>query len=269
MAVERRLTIPGVLERIAEACDFVVQAAEAAQLDDRAVYYCQMAVDEWCTNIVEHSYSNQDKQQHIEIVCESKPRYLSITIIDEGSQFDPRILPLDEPSKLLEEREPGGLGWYFIRKVMDDVHYEYKHGRNQLTMVKRSSGQPTEAATPVESTYTVEELDRHDVRVIRPTGRLDSTNGRILEATLNNQFDTGQLNLVVDMSGVNYISSGGLKVLIAAWRKAQKLHGMLLLSGMLPKVRKVFEISGFDSLFTITASVQDALSRIDNTTTGN
>jgi anti-anti-sigma factor len=269
MAVERRLTIPGVLERIAEACDFVVQAAEAAQLDERAVYYCQMAVDEWCTNIIEHSYSKQDEQHRIEILCESKPRYLSITIVDEGPQFDPSTLPLNEPSKLLEEREPGGLGWYFIRKVMDDVHYEYKHGRNHLTMVKRSSGQPAETSKTVESTYTVEELDRQDVRVIRPTGRLDSASGRMLETTLNSQFDTGRLRIVVDMSGVNYISSGGLKVLIAAWRRAQKLNGMLVLSGMLPKVRKVFEISGFDSLFTITVSVEDALARIDSTTTGN
>jgi anti-anti-sigma factor len=266
MAVERRLTIPGVLERIPEACDFVVQAAESAQLDERAVYYCQMAVDEWCTNIIEHSYSKQDEQHRIEIVCESKPRYLSMTIIDEGPQFDPGTLPLNEPSKLLEEREPGGLGWYFIYKVMDDVHYEYKHGRNHLTMIKRSSAQSVEASK-AESTYAVEEIDHQDVRVIRPAGRLDSSSGRMLEATLNSQFDAGRIRFVVDMSGVNYISSGGLKVLIAAWRKAQKLNGTLVLSGLPPKVRKVFEISGFDSLFTITASIEDALSHIN--TTGN
>src|SRR5437763_11781123 len=136
MAVERRLTIPGVLERIPEACDFVVQAAEAAGLDERAVYYCQMAVDEWCTNVIEHGYGGPNEHNLIDILCVGQSSALSITISDSSPAFDPTTLQSSEPSKALEQREAGGLGWFFIRKIMDEVHYEYKNGHNNLTMIK-------------------------------------------------------------------------------------------------------------------------------------
>ncbi len=68
MAVERHLIIPGVLNKVPEACEFVVQAAESAGLDERSIYYCQMAVDEWCTNVIEHGYGEENER----IICLSR-----------------------------------------------------------------------------------------------------------------------------------------------------------------------------------------------------
>ncbi len=217
MAVERRLTIPGVLERIPEACDFVVQAAEAAGLDERAVYYCQMAVDEWCTNVIEHGYS---------------------------------------------QREPGGLGWFFIRKIMDEVHYDYKNGRNNLTMIKHGIEQPAQSGRSAEPVFPTSALN-NGIWLVMPTGRLDSVSGPILEATFARQLEADHVRLIADMSAVSYISSGGLKVLVSTWRKAQKAGGDLLLAGLTPRVYKVFEISGFESLFTIVGSVGDAAASLN------
>jgi anti-sigma B factor antagonist len=262
MAVERKLTIPGILAKVPEACEFVVEAANEAQLDERASYYCQMSVDEWCTNIIEHGFENRKDQGHIDVLCSIKPHKLIMTITDNGPAFDPRNLPIEAPNAALEEREPGGLGWFFINKFMDEVHYELVGGRNQLTLIKRSGDQAyddDEIFTP----YPTEAIaDRH-IWVIRPAGRLDSSSGQMLNTALNAQLDAGHHRLVIDMDEVNYISSGGLKVLIAAWRKAQALGGTIVLAGMQPKVYKVFEISGFDSLFTITGSVDDAAANID------
>ncbi len=53
---ERQLRITGVLDQVSAACDFVVEQARAAGLDERAVHHCYLAVDEACTNIVEHGY---------------------------------------------------------------------------------------------------------------------------------------------------------------------------------------------------------------------
>ena len=260
MAEEWRLTIPAVLESVPEACEFVVRAAEAASLDERAVYYCQLAVDEWCTNIIEHGYREQSNHQHIELSCEVYRGTVAITIRDKGPAFNPMTLTDTVQHKTVEAIEPGGLGWMLIRKVMDSVQYEFKNGRNQLTMVKKSTAPEVEPSKSAD-VFPSRTLSGN-VWVVTASGRLDTVGGRTLEATFTTQFEAGHHWLVVDMSNVNYISSGGLKVLISAWRKSQKLGGGLVLAGLAPKVRKVFEISGFDTLFTIAASVEDAVGNI-------
>jgi anti-sigma B factor antagonist/serine/threonine-protein kinase RsbW len=263
MAVERHLIIPGILSKVPEACDFVVQAAESAGLDERSVYYCCMAVDEWCTNIIEHGYNGEDEHNRIEITCENKKNYVSIMIVDESPPFDPTSLSVEEPSRFLEEREPGGLGWFFIRKIMDEVHYEYRDGRNCLTMIKRGVevAGAANAEPDAEDEFSARELT-DGIWIILPNGRLDATTGHLLEDALSKQLDASHTRLVVDMSAVTYISSGGLKVLVSAWRAAQKLGGNVVLVALTPRVRKVFEISGFDTLFTISASVEDAAATI-------
>src|SRR5260221_4065799 len=129
MAVDRRLIIPGVCNKVPEACYFVVQAAEAARLDERSVYYCQMAVDEWCTNIIEHGYGEhigpKDDEPRIEITCVSGPNTLTIMISDNSIPFDPTQLSYVEPSQLLYERKPDGMVWVFISRIIDVYTYEF------------------------------------------------------------------------------------------------------------------------------------------------
>ncbi|MCC7449868.1 MAG: anti-sigma factor antagonist [Anaerolineae bacterium] len=257
MAVERQLTIAGLLENVPEACDFVVAAAETAGLDERAVYHCQMAVDEWCTNVIQHNYGQDSEYRHIDIQCRNRADQFVITVMDDGVRFDPTTLAEVDPGAPLEERQPGGLGWFFIRKLMDQVSYEYKNGRNHLTMIKYGTRPDQSTRTP----YPVNEL-YDGIWVVTPSGRLDSNNARLLETTLTALFEEGRTRLIVDMSSVVYISSSGLKVLVAAWRKAQKLGGSVLLAGVSVRVREILEISGFDALFTITPSVEEAITSI-------
>ncbi len=260
MAVERRLSIPAVLEKVPEACQFVVTAAESAGLDERAVYYCQMAVDEWCTNIVEHGFDYKGANHRIDIQCHGKPHYLAITVSDDSPPFNPTTLAEVDPSKLLEERQPGGLGWFFIRKIMDEVHYEFRDGRNLLTMIKNSASPETEPGQPG---FPAHEL-RDGIWVVTPSGRLDASAGRQLEQALAAQIEASHVRLIVDMHNVSYISSGGLKALVSTWRKAQKLGGNVVLAGLSARVFKVFEISGFDALFTIVDTVEESTAHFDS-----
>src|SRR5215218_8781482 len=110
MVLERRLTIPGVLERVPEACEFVVKAAEAAGLDERSVYYCQLAVDEWCTNVIEHGFDDDPSRHDIYIFCESGRLSLSITVSDDSPAFDPMGLPIPDvsSSRVIDDIQPGG-----------------------------------------------------------------------------------------------------------------------------------------------------------------
>src|SRR5215813_6228215 len=159
MAEERRVVvIPGILDRVPGVCAFVVRAAEAAGLDERAVYQCQMAVDEWCTNVIEHGYHHKGENGQIEVVCAIQPGQLAITINDDSPPFDPTQLPDADPSSPPEDRQPGGLGWFFIRKTMNVVYYQAKGGRNYLTMIKFSAQREANLGKSPDPLFPAHEL---------------------------------------------------------------------------------------------------------------
>ena len=66
--IERRLSLPGKLEQVRAACDFVVKAAEDAGFGDDGIFQSQLAVEEVFTNIVEHGYEHDGGDKSIEIV---------------------------------------------------------------------------------------------------------------------------------------------------------------------------------------------------------
>lgn len=259
MEEEQRLTVPGVLEEVARVCAFVVEAAEAAGLDERAVYHCQMAVDEWCTNVIEHGYTQTptvNRAGRIEIDLRIETGKLLIIVTDDSPRFDPTQISSPRTDQSVDEREPGGLGWFLIKKIMDDVQYDYVDGYNRLQMTKRvnSDGTPSRQA-PV--TFPSYELRGH-IWVISPNGRLDSTGGALLETTLTTHFGENHLFIIIDLHDVSYISSGGLKALLGAFKKIRGRGGELALAALTVRVQEVFQISGFESLFRITTTVQQA-----------
>lgn len=141
MDTERTLTLPGRFESLSAFGEFVAQAAEAAGLDERAVYGVQLAVDEACTNIIEHAYGGEDRGE-IECTCRINDRGLTILLRDQGTSLDPTNVPEPDVHASLEERDSRGLGVYFIRQLMDEVHFECTpESGNVLTLVKhRESG---------------------------------------------------------------------------------------------------------------------------------
>jgi len=137
MDTKQTLTFPGRFDSLAAISGFVTRAAEAAGLDERAVYAVQLAVDEACTNIIEHSYGGQGRGD-IEITCRINNGRLAVILRDYGRPFDPSGVPSPDLHASLEDRNGGGLGLYLIRQLMDEVHFEFTFDSgNLLTMVKR------------------------------------------------------------------------------------------------------------------------------------
>jgi anti-sigma regulatory factor (Ser/Thr protein kinase) len=134
--MERKLTVPGRYDRLEQICDFVMQAAEEAGLNDREAARCQLAVDEACTNIIEHGYEGEDRGM-IEVACEGGAGELVITIQDWARRFDPGAVPDPKLNVSVEEMGIGGLGLYFMRQVMDAVEFSYENGGNRLVLMKR------------------------------------------------------------------------------------------------------------------------------------
>ena len=106
-------------------------------MDESDTYSVELAVDEACTNIIEHAYRGSHDGE-IECTCDARDDDLTIILRDHGRPFDVASVPEPDLKADLEDRKVGGLGVFLIHKLMDDVRFEPlgKSG-NVLTMVKR------------------------------------------------------------------------------------------------------------------------------------
>src|SRR5579859_6616316 len=96
---------------------------------------------------------------------------------------------------------------------------------------------------------TVSEM--HRATLIEISGRIDSSNATQLGDALNGQIEAGRHQLVVDLSRVDYVSSAGLREMVAALKRAKASNGDLRLATPSPRVTEVLTLAGLDSIFQI------------------
>lgn len=131
------LTVDSRLERLGEIAAFISEAARASGLNESQLYDVQMAVDEACANVIQHAYHGRGDGT-IDIVCERQGRAFAVTIQDYGDRFDPKKIIPPKTRDPLSRRNIGGLGLFFMRKLMDRVDFDFSSKRgNRLTMVKK------------------------------------------------------------------------------------------------------------------------------------
>jgi serine/threonine-protein kinase RsbW len=133
------LTIPSETSNL-ELLRRLIQGFVAnVELSPQAVEDIGLAVDEACTNIVKHSYT-QEQSGKIDVSVEISRDYVIISMTDTGEKgqfFDPTHMEPFEKKKYLERLERGGLGVYIIKTIMDEVEYNIQPGAyNRLRMVK-------------------------------------------------------------------------------------------------------------------------------------
>ncbi len=90
-----------------------------------------------------------------------------------------------------------------------------------------------------------------DITVFLPNGRIDTLAATELDQALQSEMSAGKHNIVVDMSGVEYISSAGLRALAAVQVRSRAEGGDMKLAGLNQRVTRVFNIIGFDLLMSI------------------
>lgn len=105
----------------------------------------------------------------------------------------------------------------------------------------------------------IEKVDHTDATVITIDGQLNSaTTSQIQDQVLTSA--RGGRRVLLDMSGVNYLSSAGLRMLLLLYRRVQENQGMMALAGLSEEVSDVMSITGFLDLFTIYNNRNDGLS---------
>ncbi len=136
-------TFPAQFESLDEIREFAAQAARQIGFDEKDVYNIQLAVDEAASNIIEHAYEGV-ADGVIEVFAKVEAEKLTIVLRDWGQPFAPDTVAEPDLDASLEDRAIGGLGLFFMHKLMDDVRFDFSpDGSNTLTLVKN-------CATPLQ-----------------------------------------------------------------------------------------------------------------------
>ena len=97
------------------------------------------------------------------------------------------------------------------------------------------------------------------LRILGLSGRLDTETAVDVELALQDLLAAGERHFLVDLGGIGYVSSAGLRVLLGLAKQLDGGKGTLKLCGLNPAVKQVFEVAGFSKLFTIMADRATAL----------
>lgn len=90
-----------------------------------------------------------------------------------------------------------------------------------------------------------------DIVIVSLAGRLDAYGANDVEKKLDLFIDSGQVKLVINLENLEYISSSGLRVFLAALKKVRKQQGDMKLADLKPFIKEIFDIAGFTQLFNI------------------
>lgn len=108
-------------------------------LDASIKFALDLAIEEVFTNMVKYSKASAER---VIITLEVENKDVIIQLIDKNvPPFDPRQSPEVDVQKPIEERPVGGLGLHLLKKVMDDVQYEYQDRESKITLVKKTGTQ--------------------------------------------------------------------------------------------------------------------------------
>ncbi len=137
MNVTTRKILPATLDHLYEAMEFVIFFAEEQGFPPNRIMELELSLEEALVNIIRYAYPDGNGDMEISCIPGGQDQFV-VEISDTGIPFD--ILSAGEPDVTadIEDRKIGGLGIYFIRRLMDDVTYVRKSGKNilRLTVLK-------------------------------------------------------------------------------------------------------------------------------------
>ena len=97
------------------------------------------------------------------------------------------------------------------------------------------------------------------IKIVRIEGMLDGQSAPAAEAALRDIIGAGATRILINLEALSYVSSAGLRVLLVAAKMLLHRNGSIRICSARPEVMKVLEISGFNTILTITATESEAL----------
>ena len=107
----------------------------------------------------------------------------------------------------------------------------------------------------MEITHNME----NEILIFAIKGRLDAATAPIAEETIKEKLAENTNRLLFDLSELEYLSSGGLRVILSAAKEIRRREGKVALAELKPYVYEIFEVSGFTDLIPIKETIEEAL----------
>jgi anti-sigma regulatory factor (Ser/Thr protein kinase) len=137
----RRLSVPGTDDGVRRALDALAALWAEHGLSRAVTWPMDVSLDEVLANVVRHGPADRGGEACVELALSLDvavtPPLCELLISDDGPAFDPLAAPAPDTSLGLDERPVGGLGLLLVRRLMDDVAYERRDGRNHLRLRRR------------------------------------------------------------------------------------------------------------------------------------
>lgn len=197
-----------------------------------------LIAEELIANAIDHGSAPGLPPPQIDLLLQAEGPRLRLEIRDNGSAFDPLALPPPDLDADILVRPLGGLGIHLVRTLSESVYYRREHGCNLLGCV-------LPAPPPKEHLMSLDieiNEDRSGTRTVRIGGRLDTHSYQQLDTRLAEALGSRDGTLVMDLAGLEYISSAGIRSVFAARKQMTTRGGQLLVVNAQPQVLRVFEM---------------------------
>ncbi len=135
----KEIQVLATVENIDTVTDFVNEQLEEIGCPMKIQMQMDVAIDEIFSNIAHYAYHPEEgpAQLQVEMIeTEEGKTGVCLTFIDHGKPYDPLAKEDPDVTKTAEERDIGGLGIFLVKKTMDEINYEYRDGKNILTIKK-------------------------------------------------------------------------------------------------------------------------------------
>jgi len=133
---KRSIVVPAKRDHLDDLMNFVDTNLQALDCPMKAQTQIDIAVDEIFANIMSYAYPSGEGDFVIDMYPCKEKLGVCLKFIDTGVQYNPLLHEDPDISLSAEERGIGGLGILMVKKTMSKVDYEYKEGKNILTLTK-------------------------------------------------------------------------------------------------------------------------------------
>lgn len=120
---------------LTELRSFLQQKLAFYRLSEGEKHQVTLAVEEVCANLIIHSHACNPKEE-IQLEVKKLNKKIIIEIIDKGNAFNLLEYQVPNLNQVIEEKRKGGIGILLVKKIMDEIQFESKNGKNICRLIK-------------------------------------------------------------------------------------------------------------------------------------
>lgn len=134
--MKREITIHNTLSELQRVACFVDDIGNRLGFDDELLMNLNLVLEEMVSNIIRYGHPQQ-ADDSIQLKAVSNGKEITLTLADQGVEFDPTTRGDLDTDVNPAERKLGGMGIFIVKSIMDQVTYQRLNGSNVVTMKKK------------------------------------------------------------------------------------------------------------------------------------